>query len=134
MADKRKRRRRKYAALKRAVEDAGFFVPQVFEEPARDYLVCNSKYHKRYGYAGSTVSVTETAGSWYLVTMHPNHFRILDPSRVGQVVIAFLGQHAQRGSQVVDDGVDVEKELLPITAEEYERAVRWGGGAEAELG
>src|SRR5205823_6582267 len=39
---------RKYAALKRAVEDAGFFAPQVIGEHDGDHIVCTSKYRRRH--------------------------------------------------------------------------------------
>ncbi len=83
---------RKYAALKRAVEEAGFFAPRVIAEPGAEQLVCTSKFHGGDHYTGRIAFVAEVRGNWYIATPHPFHYRILDPARAAEAVVAFLAQ------------------------------------------
>jgi hypothetical protein len=115
---------RKYAALKRAVEEAGFFVPQVIGDQHGDRLFCTSKFPKGYGYTGRIAVVTEAGGSWYLATPHPYHYRVIDPTQVERAVTAFLGPWPKREYQLDADVSEVHRELEPISDEEFEKAVR----------
>jgi len=102
----------KYAALKRAVEDAGFFAPQVVGDSGGDHLTCTSKRRDEKRYTGRIIFVTEAWGRWYFVTPHPYHYCVLDSSRIEHAVIAFL-----RG------GDDRHDEIAQITADEYKHAI-----------
>lgn len=107
---------RKYASIKQSVEAAGFFCPQIREEPDWDCIVCTSEYRDGYGYTGCIVNVTKAAdGNWYLATPHPYHYRVCDPACVAEVVVTFLRR---------DD--DTPGRLLQISDEEYEMGVRKG--------
>jgi hypothetical protein len=103
---------RKYAPLKEAVENAGFFAPQVVGEPDREHLVCTSKYRNGYGYTGRIAFVTEAKGRWYLATPHPYHYCVLDSGFVDQAVIAFLGDGSNRYDGLAEIGHDEYEQAL----------------------
>jgi uncharacterized protein (TIGR02996 family) len=114
---------RKYLDVKRAVEAAGFFAPHVQIEDGWERLVCASKHRKRQGYTGIIAFVTEAGGDWYIATPHPQHYRVRDPGRVAQVVVTFLGQDRRGKAKTATGGVDLERELLPISPEEFEQVL-----------
>ena len=122
-AERQAAARQKYAALQRAVEEAGFFAPHVRAEKDWDDLVCTSKHRKGFGYTGIILFVTEVGGSWFLLTPHPYHYRIRNPSRVAQVVIAYLGKDRRRKQDASMD-VDLDKDLLQISYDEFEQVRR----------
>jgi hypothetical protein len=102
----------KYAALKRAVEDAGVFAPIVVADGDGDHITCASKRDESERYTGRTIFVSEARGRWYFAAPHPYHYCILDSSRIEQAVIAFLG-----------GGDNRHAEIAQINSEEYEHAL-----------
>jgi hypothetical protein len=116
---------RKYAALKRAVEEAGFFAPHVVGEPRGHHIACTSEHRGGDVYTGRIVFVSETGGIWYIATPHPYHYRVVDASRASQAVIAFLdhGVRLSRDGEVIGGGENLQELVVRINYEEYEEAM-----------
>ena len=114
---------RKYAALKKAVDDSGYFALDVIGTAEYDQIVCASKYQEGYGYTGRTALVTEKSGNWYLVTPHPYHYRVVDSNRVKQAVIAFLGESRIDAGKATKGVCEVREDLVEISYEEFQQAL-----------
>jgi hypothetical protein len=112
----------KYASLKRAVEEAGFFAPHVQSGGRWDRLVCTSDYRQRFGFTGVILWVTQLGASWYIVTPHPCHYRVAGPSRVGEVVVDLLARGKRRQGRGCDPVFRLPDGLVPITLQDFEQA------------
>jgi hypothetical protein len=115
--------RRKYEALRRAVERARFFAPYVHVGDGWEWVVLTSRHVKRSGYTGFILHVTKAAGSWFIWTAHPHTFRIVKPKRVARVCITLLNRD-KRPKQVHPMGlIDLDDEVVPISYEQWQKAV-----------
>src|SRR5262245_9649297 len=102
---------RKYAALKDAVEKAGFFAPKLVGDHRGHHITCTSQYRGGDVYTGRIVFVSETGGTWYIATPHPYHYRVIDAGRATQAVIAFLnhGVRLCRNGEIIGGGENLQE-------------------------
>lgn len=116
----------KYAALRQAVQEAGFHAPHIRVMADRDMLVCTEKYLKRFGFSGVIAFVSEVDGEWFLATPYPHYFRIRNPSKVAEAIVSFLGRNRKKKG---DYGPSYwEGALLKIEYAEFEHAGGKPGG------
>jgi hypothetical protein len=115
--------RRKYARLRRAVEAAGFFALQVQAIAGWDFVTFTSRHVQSKGYGGLILRVTKAAGTWFVSTMHPHHYRLANPRKVAQVIIAVLSRDKRSRSGATDVRIDLTSELISISHHEFEAAI-----------
>ena len=107
-----------YPFLAKAVSDAGFFTTG----DVANKMICASKIRAEGGYTGNSFWVAERAGAWFLGTLSPHVYRILEPERVPELCIAWLGRHPDGTASDVDSYMREEFGLVEIDPDELSSA------------
>jgi hypothetical protein len=115
--------RRRYARLRRGIEAAGFFVPDVGDDRGWYRLTCTSKHKRGYGYTGVILWVTWAAGVWYVQSPHPYCYQVRKPRTVLRACVALLSRPAPFAPAEWEGPNSLDALLRPITYQDYTAAI-----------
>jgi hypothetical protein len=117
----------KYAELRYAVENAGFFTTFQPIGGLGDRIVCASdRYpegHSQRGLSGNSFWIAKRGQDWFVAGWAPAIYRIPGCDRVTDLCLRLLGREHAGAYSDLNEQIRREFELVPVTDEDFGRLV-----------